>query len=67
MYHELYTNYIQTIYDETAGVPATTEQFLLSYPLTHLDEATQLLTWKKLVTLVTMSPPIFWIFRQILG
>ena len=24
-------------------------------------------TWKKLVTLVTMSPPIFWIFRQILG
>ena len=24
-------------------------------------------TWEKLVTLVTVSPPIFWIFRQILG
>ena len=52
MYHELYTNYIQTIYDETAGVPATREQFLLSYPLTQLDEATQLCTYSSAYCLV---------------
>ena len=42
MYHELYTNYIQTIYDETAGVPATTEHLLLSYHLTQMGEATEI-------------------------
>ena len=46
------TNYIRTIYDETAGVPATTEQLLLSYPFTQMGEATQLPIYSSVYCLV---------------